>query len=88
MSVRIEVTRHAAECLAERGIPVTWVEDVLRAPDWTEPDPGDPTLQRAFGRIPAMEQRVLRVVFFQAEPGVCRLITAFFDRDAEPSESR
>jgi hypothetical protein len=35
-----------------------------------------------------MEQRVLRVVFFQAEPGVCRLITAFFDRDAEPSESR
>jgi hypothetical protein len=86
--VRIEVTRHAAERLAERGIPLSWVEDALRAPDWTEPDPGDPTLRRAYRRIAAMEHRVLRVVFFQAEPDLCRLITAFFDRDAEPTGSR
>jgi hypothetical protein len=80
--VKVEITRHAAERLDRRRIALAWVEETLRCPEWTEADPGDPALMRAFRRIAAMENRVLRVVFSRPGADVYRVITAFFDRDA------
>jgi hypothetical protein len=56
--MNVGITRHAAPRTERRGLD----------PAWTEPDPGDPSLTRAFRRIAAMDHRVLRVVFSRPTP--------------------
>ena len=82
--MEVEITLHAARRMEQRGLDQAWVEETVRRPDWTEPDPVDPSLTRAFGRIAAMEGRVLRVVFSRPSAHVVRIVTAFLDRDARP----
>ncbi len=74
-----ELSAHAARVLAEREIPVAWIERVLSMPERTEPDAVDPMLRHALGRIPERDDRVLRVIYNQAvQPW--RIVTAYFDR--------
>lgn len=77
--IRYELTGHAVTVMAEREIPVEWVERVLAQPERTEPDGTDPELQHALGRIPEWGDRVLRVVYNKTrEPW--RVVTVYFDR--------
>ena len=59
--MKFELTKHAQRALAEREIPIEWVERTLEAPELTLPDPNDATVQRCFRRIPEFGGRVLRV---------------------------
>jgi hypothetical protein len=74
-------TIHASRRLLQRGIPKTWVEATITAPDWTVPDPVNPQLTRAFKRLPEAGGRVLRVVYLKEEDDFV-IITAFPDRNA------
>ena len=73
------LTGHAAEVIAQRGIPLEWVERVLKEPQKVEPDAEDPALRHALARIPEHGDRVLRVIYnASAEPW--SVVTAYFDR--------
>jgi len=73
------LTEHARNALHKRGIPHTWVEQTVNAPEVTETDEVDPDLEHRLARIPEFENRVLRVVVNdKVQPP--RIITAFFDR--------
>lgn len=74
-----ELTQHAQTVVAERKIPVAWLERVLRDPERLEPDPIDPALEHRIGRIEERGNRVLRVVVTR-ETSPLRVVTAFFDR--------
>lgn len=73
------LTVHAEKVLAERDIPIEWLERVLAEPALREPDPGDPSLERRYLPIPEREGRVLRVI---VDPTVVpiRVVSVFFDR--------
>jgi hypothetical protein len=43
------LTRHAQAKMRERAILRSWVEQTARNPQWTEPEPLDPTVERRFG---------------------------------------
>lgn len=77
----ITFTRHAPFRVAERHIRPDWVEQTVRDPTWTEPDPGDATVERRFRPIPAYGGRVLRVAVRETEDAI-RVITLHFDRRA------
>ena len=74
-------TRHARTVMEERSIPEEWVAMTIARPDHLEPDPAQKGAFRAFLRIPAFGNRVLRVVYYE-EPDTCRVTTVFFDRGA------
>ena len=74
-----QLTHHARKVLAERGIAVEWLERTLHAPQWTEPDPGDPQVVRYFRVIPEFGGRVLRVAV-NPTPQPPRVVSVFFDR--------
>jgi len=77
--VKYELTNHAKKALAEREIPVEWLERTLGAPELTLPDPDDPEVERRFRKIPEFGGRVLRVaVNTTVEP--VRIVSVFFDR--------
>lgn len=77
--MRYELTHHARVVLEERGIALTWMEQTLDGPQWVEPDPADPAVQRHFRPIPEFGGRVLRVaVNTTVEP--VRIVSVFFDR--------
>jgi hypothetical protein len=77
--VKFELTKHARKVLAEREIPMEWVERTLAAPELSSPDPDDATVERRFRRIPEFGGRVLRVAVNTAvEPE--RVVSVFFDR--------
>jgi hypothetical protein len=61
MAFPLVLTRHLLIRLAERQISLIWIERVAGSPDWTEPDPRDPEVTRAFGRIKEAGGRILRV---------------------------
>ncbi|HEX8165473.1 MAG TPA: DUF4258 domain-containing protein [Beijerinckiaceae bacterium] len=85
--MEIELSRHARLRIERRGLTIAWVEEVARRPEWREPDRSDPQLERRFGRIAEMGGRVLRVVILPISAERCRVVTAFFDRDARnPNE--
>ena len=65
--MRIVFTAHAKTVMVERGIDPEWVSDTLRAPEWIEPDPYRPDVERRFRRIPAFDGRVLRVAGWPAD---------------------
>ena len=75
------LTEHARKTAAERGIPISWIEEVLFNPFSLESDKEDPSLRHALGRIPERGDRILRVIYNETvDP--CAVITAFFDRKA------
>ena len=77
--MKYELTNHAKKALAEREIPVEWLERTLGAPELTLPDPDDPEVERRFRKIPEFGGRVLRVaVNTTVEP--VRIVSVFFDR--------
>ena len=77
--MRFELTKHAKTALAEREIPLEWVERTLNAPELRRPDPDDAAVERCFRRIPEFGGRVLRVaVNTKVEPS--RVVSVFFDR--------
>jgi hypothetical protein len=84
----IRFTHHASDRLEQRHIRRAWVEQVVRAPDWTEPDPKSETVHRAYGRIAEAKGQVLRVVYTDVPDNrdgrpIHLIITEFFDRAAE-----
>jgi hypothetical protein len=77
-----EYTEHARRVLEERGIDASWLERTLAAPEWTQPDPLDATVERYYRRIPEYGNRVLRVaVNTTVDPW--RVVSVFFDRNAK-----
>ncbi|MGH8589601.1 MAG: DUF4258 domain-containing protein [Gammaproteobacteria bacterium] len=55
------LTEHARKVLAERQIPLEWLERVLHRPGLREPDPDDASLERRYRPITEFDGRVLRV---------------------------
>lgn len=78
-AVNIVYTRQALTVMRERDIAVEWIEQAVREPDETLPDPLDGTLTRAFRKISERDDRILRVVFSNDGDAV-RIVTVFFDR--------
>lgn len=77
--MKFELTQHAKKALAEREIPLEWVERAMSAPELRLPDPDDATVERRYRRIPEHGGRVLRVaVNIAVEPE--RIVSVFFDR--------
>ena len=77
--MKYELTNHAKKALAEREIPVEWLERTLAEPELTLPDPDDAEVERRFRKIPEFGGRVLRVaVNTTVEP--VRIVSVFFDR--------
>lgn len=73
------LTEHAKKVLAEREIPLEWLERALNEPLLRQPDPDDASLECRFRPIPEFEGRVLRVVVnLSVEPA--RVVNVFFDR--------
>jgi hypothetical protein len=79
--MRFRYTLHADNVLQKRGIERLWVERTVLAPQWTEADPVDPNLTRAFAAVPERDGRMLRVVYSHESDGY-RVVTAFLDRGA------
>jgi uncharacterized protein DUF4258 len=77
----IQFSHHALERLSERHIRAAWVKQVLRSPDWIEPDPSSATVHRAYGSIAEEHGEILRVVYADLPKGTL-VITEFFDREA------
>ncbi len=78
--MELSVTVHARQAMAERLIPLGWVERVVNGPELRTDDPTDPEVERFFGRLPERGDRVLRVaVNTRVEPW--RVVSVFFDRD-------
>jgi len=78
----VRLTGHAAAQLARRGLRLDWVEATAREPEWRDPEPNQPDVERRFRRIDEAGGRILRVVC--AETGTeIRVITAMFDRNAK-----
>ena len=74
-----ELTQHAKKAVAERAIPLEWVERTVSRPELREPDPADPAVERRYRRIPEHGGRVLRVaVNHRVAPE--RVVSVFFDR--------
>ena len=59
--MKFEPTKHAQKAVAEREIPLEWIERTLDAPELILLDPNDATVERRFRRIPEFGERVLRV---------------------------
>lgn len=77
--LKLDFTEHAIHVMAEREIPVEWVELVVLEPELRTHDPNDREVERFFRRVPGQGDRVLRVA---ANTSVApwRIITVFFDR--------
>jgi Domain of unknown function (DUF4258) len=80
--VELELSEHARLRIEQRKLDPRWIEQVIRCPEWREPEPSDPALERRFGRIAEMGGRVLRVVILPISSERCRVVTLFFDRGA------
>lgn len=83
MAKIVRYSAHATHVMAHREIDPAWIERTLAAPAWTEIDPGDPSLRRAFAPVPERGGRYLRVVYSET-PSEWVIVTAFLDRDAKP----
>ncbi len=84
--VRLVMSKHALEQIAERRLDRLAVERVAMQPEWTESDP-QPGVIRLFGPAPEHGGRVLRVVV--ADRGLERhVLTAVLDRNARRRKQR
>ena len=77
----IRLTAHAEEMAEERRISMAWIEAAVTTPDWTAPNPRDPSLTRSFRAIPERDGRVLRVVH-RPDGHDILVVTVHFDRGA------
>lgn len=79
ISPKLEFTKHAVRAMAERMIPIEWVERAVATPVLRIPDPNDSEIERFFCEIPEHDDRVLRVAI-----NTCvapwRVVSVFFDR--------
>ena len=78
----LRFTDHAEARMARRGLQRTWVEAAAHEPEWREPEPDDPTVERRFGRIEEAGGHILRVACVETDAEI-RVITAMFDRNAK-----
>jgi hypothetical protein len=78
---RIVLTDHANVALTERSLELAWIERTAHEPEWTEPEPTDPTLERRFRTVPERDDRILRVVCGEDDATIV-IVTAFLDRRA------
>ena len=76
---RIIFSKHADDMVVEREIDRAWVYDTINDPEVLEDDPHRPDVKRAFRRIPAQGNRVLRVAYVESAHEI-RVVTLFFDR--------
>lgn len=78
-TIGYELTKHAEDMPARRGIRRAWIETALARPQVMEPDAMDSSLEHNLARIAEYGNRVLRVVVNkQAEP--ISVVTVYFDR--------
>lgn len=75
------LTAHARVRMQTRHLRADWVEQTVRTPDWTEPDPRDPEVERRFRAIAEFGGRTLRVACVESETNI-RIISVMFDRTA------
>jgi hypothetical protein len=75
------LTAHARERVRTRKVRNDWIEDTVRAPDWTERDPQDAKVERRFRAIHDFGGRILRVACVETEAEI-RVISLMFDRNA------
>ena len=78
---RLVLTAHARTRMHGRRIRQEWIEDTVRTPDWTEPDPKNPAVERRFRAIAEVGGRILRVPCVETESAI-RVISVMFDRNA------
>jgi|GEM_PF-5609318 len=78
---RVVLTEHAIDRAAQRDLPIAWIEQVVLAPDWTEPDTKS-GITRHYGVIAAAGGKILRVAVVDAGEGWKRVLSAHFDRSA------
>jgi uncharacterized DUF497 family protein len=64
-----------------RRVKEEWIEDTVFAPDWTEPDPNDPAIERRFRAIAEAGGRILRVPCVETESTI-RVISVMFEKNA------
>jgi hypothetical protein len=74
-------TAHARQVMAERELAEDWVDRTVRAPEWREPDPADPAVERRFRTVPEREDRIMRVACLESATDI-RILSAFLDRGA------
>ena len=79
-SGKLEYTKHAVHAMAERMIPMEWVELVVAEPALRIPDPNDPDVERFFRSIPERDNRILRVAV-NTRVAPWRVVSVFFDRN-------
>ena len=79
-SEKRECTKHAVHAMAERMIPMEWVELVVAEPTLRMPDPNDPEVERFFRSIPERDNRILRVAV-NTRVAPWRVVSVFFDRN-------
>ena len=73
------LTAHAREVMAEREIPVDWLQRTVDAPALRNRDPYDEEVERFYLPIVELGNRVLPVaVNVTSDPW--RVVSAFFDR--------
>ena len=77
----LQFTKHAQDAIFERELDLSWIERTARNPEWTEPDPNRPGVERRFCIIPEFGSRILRVACLETDDEI-RIVTVFFDRDA------
>ena len=77
--MKYELSQHAKDSIAEREIPIEWIERVLTSPARRMPDRRDAALEHRLGVIDEFGGRVLRVV---TNPNAIplRVVTVYFDR--------
>ena len=78
--MKLECTKHAVHAMAERVIPMEWVELVVAKPALRIPDPNDPEVERFFRPIPERGGRILRVAV-NTHVAPWRVVSVFFDRN-------
>jgi hypothetical protein len=78
----LRFTAHAEVRLLRRGLQQAWIESAARDPEWREPEPGDPAVERRFRRIAEAGSRIIRVAWAETDAEI-RVITAMFDRNAK-----
>ena len=82
----IVLSRHAQHVVDERKLAEEWIAEAIATPAFSEPDPTQAGAIRAFRRIAAFGNRVLRVVYHDVGTHY-RVITVFFDRQASRRRS-
>ncbi|MCP9627648.1 DUF4258 domain-containing protein [Rhodopseudomonas palustris] len=77
----LSFTKHAQDAVVERKLEFDWIERTVREPQWCQPDPKRPGVERRFRAIPEFGGRILRAACLENSDEI-RILTVFFDRDA------